>query len=138
MKLHGLILAAAIAAVPGVLSAQAPVRIAPDEAMQCAVWASALSEVVEDPASKTALLYALSYFVGHYEGATGKSISEGHDEALVTAVGRNVDGFSGMCQAHMGAYGPRMVEWGSKLNELGERLSAEEAATGADNVTAAK
>ena len=118
-------LAAAVAllAVPAHAAAQEAVRIEPKEAMQCAVWASILSEAGETQAG---LLYALSYFVGQYEGATGQSINNGHDEAAVIEVGSNPDAFTPTCQGHMMSFGPRMIEWGKVLNELGERVATEQ------------
>lgn len=121
------IVAVAALAVPAHASAQEAIRIEPNEAMQCAVWASALSEFVPDEETKVGLLYALSYFVGQYEGASGRSIKDGHDEALITEVARYPDAFTARCQGHMAQYGARMIEWGTTLSELGQRLVAEEA-----------
>jgi hypothetical protein len=92
--------------------------------MQCAVWASILSESFEDEETKTALGHTLSYFIGQYEGATGVSVTEGHDEAAVTAVALDPEAYTPMCQRHMEEFSPRMIEWGTVLNDLGERLAS--------------
>ena len=129
MTMHrALLVAAALIGLPFQATAQETIRIEPKEAMQCAVWASMMSGAVTDEQAKQALGYSLSYFVGQYEGATGKSILEGHDEAAIREVALHPDAFSTTCQQHMAGFGPRMVEWGGVLNEVGARIGAEQGA----------
>ncbi|MBN9506944.1 MAG: hypothetical protein J0I69_13045 [Altererythrobacter sp.] len=131
------LLALAVLAVPAHVAAQDAaqdtVRLDPKESMQCAVWASALSGVVTDQDTSAGLRFALSYFVGQYEGATGRSIKDGHDEASVTEVARNPNAFSARCQEHITQFGTRMRDWGAVLNELGQRLVAEDQAKQSGN-----
>jgi hypothetical protein len=119
--------AAAFAALAGVALATSPVaaqqnaRIAPDEARQCAIWASYVSaEIVDDPDTQQALMFATNYFVGHYEGATGRSIAGGDDRAAAEQLVLNLEQVTQMCSAHMEAYGLRMTAWGAALEALGQ------------------
>jgi hypothetical protein len=120
--------AAALAAIAGLLlnaaplaAQQAPVRIAPEDARLCAIWASYLSgELVDDPDSQQALMMATNYFVGHFEGATGRSIAQGEDRAAAEQVVLNLEATTQVCTAHMQAYSERMGQWGALLEQLGE------------------
>ncbi len=114
-SLAGLVLAAAP------LHAQQAVRIDPEEARQCAIWASFLStEMADDAETAQALLFAVNYFIGQYEGATGQSIAEGDDIASAMQMATNMEQITQMCTAHMGDYGGRMIAWGDRLERLGE------------------
>lgn len=115
-SLAGLVLAA----LP--LSAQQPVRIDPEEARQCAIWASFLStEMADDTETAQALLFAVNYFIGQYEGATGRSIADGDDIASALQMATNMEQVTEMCTAHMSAYGDRMIAWGDNLQAIGDR-----------------
>lgn len=113
--------AAAVAlalAVPA--AAQDRVEISADEARQCAIWASFLSsEMADDPETAQALLFAVNYFVGVYEGKTGRSIVIGDNMAAAEGMAENMQGVTDNCAAHMTGYGERMVAWGAVLERLG-------------------
>ena len=117
---------AALLVLPADAQSQEAVRIDPKEAMQCAVWASMVSEEVGDADTQAAVNAAMGYFVGQYEGATGRSVIEGHDEAVIREVALDPD----ICWGHVQRYSPRWVEWDRMLRELGDRLANEQAAKG--------
>ena len=77
-----------------------------------------------DPQQQAALTYALNYFMGQYEGRSGRPIIEALDEKEIVEVAENVASYSQRCAAHMQNYGGRMVNWGAALTELGDRLQA--------------
>ena len=115
VSLAGLVLAASP------VSAQQSVRIEPEEARLCAIWASFLSsEITDDPETSQALLFAVNYFIGHYEGVTGRSIAEGDDMASALQMATEMEQITEMCTGHMAAYGDRMIAWGDSLQRIGE------------------
>lgn len=119
--MRGAVVLAASLALASPLAAQQSVRIAPDDARQCAIWASYVSaEIVDDPETQQALMFATNYFVGHYEGATGRSIAGGDDRAAAEQLVLNLEQVTQMCSAHMEAYGLRMTDWGAALEALGQ------------------
>ncbi len=112
---------AAVVLVAAPVTAQETVRIDPEEARTCAIWASYVaSELVEDPATQQALMMATNYFVGHYEGVTGVSIAQGDDRVAAERVVLNLAETTQMCTRHMESYSNRMVQWGDLLQRLGE------------------
>ncbi|GEM_PF-2031490 len=112
----------ALAAAPVASSAQASALIEPLEAKQCAVWASVMSSQVEDPQTQQAMLFAVNYFVGHYEGATGTGIGDLEDEQALIEVASQLPAYSEICAGHMEAFGNRMISWGQFLSALGAKM----------------
>lgn len=114
----------ALAASP--LNAQQSALIEPSEARLCAIWASFLSsEITDDAETSQALLFAVNYFIGHYEGATGRSIAEGDDMASALQMATNMEQITEMCTGHMANYGDRMNAWGDNLQRIGESDKAQ-------------
>ena len=96
------------------------------ESLQCAIWASYFSVEFQDQPEGAALVNALNYFVGRYEGLTGAGIDKALDEALVVATAENLDALTPVCAARMEAYGTRMADWGKALQAIGERMPGDE------------
>ncbi|MEO6388294.1 MAG: hypothetical protein ABIT16_02240 [Croceibacterium sp.] len=117
-----LIVPMALAASP--VAAQDTVRIDPTEAAQCAVWSSIVGGSSSDAETQKALTYALNYFIGYYEAATGHSIDGALSDEQIVVVANDVPGYAARCSQHMTNYGGRMVTWGAALTALGERLQA--------------
>jgi hypothetical protein len=119
---------AAVLALPIAGPAQAQIRLEPDQAMRCAVWASIMAASSEEKESQDAFAYALHYFIGQYEGASDQSISSDFDEEAIVNVAENLEAYSPVCAGSMIGFGTRMQEWGRAMTELGTRLEIEEAA----------
>ena len=97
------------------------------EAKQCSVWASYVStQLDDDPQTQQALLFAVNYFVGYFEGATGQSIAESDDTEALMTVANELERYSTICAGHMEAFGSRMTDWGEILTRLGESGLTEE------------
>ncbi len=112
----------AVPASPEVAQAreQERVTITAEDARQCAIWASFLStELADDQETAQALLFAVNYFVGVYEGKTGRSIATGDNMAAGNALAADMEGVTQRCADHMTGYGERMVAWGAVLERLG-------------------
>ena len=124
MRVLAAALALALSTASAPLAAQDRVEITAEEARQCAIWASFLSsEMGDDPETAQALLFAVNYFVGVYEGKTGRSIAIGDNMAAAEGMTADMEGVSNKCAALMTGYGERMVAWGAVLERLGEQAS---------------
>jgi hypothetical protein len=119
---------AAFASVP--LQAQAPLPPEAEESLKCAIWASYYSVAFEGQEEAAAFTYAFNFFVGRYEGLTGRGIDEGVDEALVLEAAESIEALDPICSAHMEAYGERMVDFGEAITAIGEKLPDETPAPG--------
>lgn len=120
--------AAAALAIPAAGLAQSDsgsgnnVRMEPIEAKQCAVWASAMVAAFDDPEIEEGLLFAINYFVGYYEGATGRGIGDLADRSALREPIMDIEGFAVICGSHMENFGGRMTVWGTELTQLGDQL----------------
>ena len=121
MRRTGLLAAAALATlVQQPAQAQAVQVITAIEAKQCAVWAGFLADRSADNAeAMAAFLYAANYFVGYYEGLTGRSIDEDEDREALLAVDGEIDRLNRFCGNLMVGYGTRMTEWSQTLTRIG-------------------
>jgi hypothetical protein len=117
-------LAAVASTIP--LQAQEPLSAPVRESLQCAIWASYFSVEFQDQPEGAAFAYAFNYFVGRYEGLTGRGIDQVLDEDLVKTTAEALDALTPVCAERMEAYGTRMVEWGQVLKAIGERMPADE------------
>lgn len=104
------------------LAAQdAPVRIDPEEARRCAIWASFLAEeLAGDADTQRALLFVTNYFVGQYEGATGRSIAQSGTLDVADLISQDFEQATTLCTGHMETYADRMGQWGDQMEQWAE------------------
>jgi hypothetical protein len=89
------------------------VSFSAEDAHQCAVWSSYLSsQMTDDPETAEALLFVTNYFVGYYEGRTGRAIAEADDIAAMIEVEGDLAKVTDKCATLMVGYGERMTAWG--------------------------
>nr|NIS40151.1 hypothetical protein [Desulfuromonadales bacterium] len=116
-------LLAALAALPVALAAPSvaaeTLELSAEEARQCSFWASYLSTEIDDPEVNEALLFAINYFVGYYEGASGRSIGNDGEVDSIVEVAMDIERFTELCSIQMEGFGTRMAEWGDSLDRLG-------------------
>jgi len=111
-------------ALPASLQAQTGGDEEAEVAFKCAIWASYFAAEYEGRPEATALAYALNYFVGRYEGLTGRGIDQGVDANLVMSAAANgLETLTPVCTVRMEGYGTRMAEWGKALQEIGKGMS---------------
>lgn len=115
-----LLAAASIAAMPLSAVAQSTSDAAQED-LRCAAWAAMLSgELEDDPETANAFALMMTYFIGRYEGATGRDISEDMTPAFVVEVGNDMEATSELCLVKMEDLGTRMEGLGTTLMEAGE------------------
>lgn len=71
--------------------------------------------MADDPETVEALLFATNYFVGYYEGRTGRTIAEGNNVAAAIEVEGNLAEVTEKCADLMAGYGERMTAWGASM-----------------------
>lgn len=126
MRRFALPLAALIVlASPVPLYAQTSLSPEAGEALRCSVWASYFSVAFEGEAEEAALTNALNFFVGRYEGLTGRGIDLAIDEELIVSTASDLDALTTVCAARMEDYGERMLGWSRALEALADRLPEE-------------
>jgi hypothetical protein len=120
MPLRTAIFALALAA-SSAAQAQSIDRIEPLVAKQCAVWAASQGSQAQD-AGDTEAARAFEgisqYFVGLYEGMTGRSIDASRDEDALLRVEQDTD-LGLACAGLMQRFGERMTAWGATLGSMG-------------------
>ena len=112
----------ALAVVPVSAVAQTSAHIDPIQAKQCAVWASVMSSQIDDAQTQQAMLFAVNYFVGHYEAATGRGIGDLDADEAMMEVASDLQTYTEICAGHMEAFGNRMISGGQFLTDMGNKL----------------
>lgn len=110
---------AAIAASVAVPASAQEARIEPRLAKQCSLWASYAVSTEQDANVRQVIQFAMTYFSGYYEGATGRAVGDTRDEEALAEVSDDLPRFRQLCMAEMQRYSARMVQWGQDLVEIG-------------------
>ncbi len=95
------------------------------EDFQCAVWVSiiAASPMAQDPEVQTGFNVALGFFVGRYEGLTGRGIDEDWNAQAAEQVVLDLERFADICGTRMDTFGIRLQNLGSEMIAYSERGS---------------
>ena len=102
-----------LAALPSVAQAATSA-----ENLDCAIWTSVTMDENTDPDIVNGLGYALSWFIGLYEGATGKDIDNAMAARVAVMSDADFKKLDGVCIA-------RMQGFGTRLSALAQRLAAQ-------------
>ena len=93
-----------------------PASATPEQDIQCALWASVISGSSEDEQVKEAYAYALNFFLGRYEAASGEDF-----RPAMTAAAEAADADFALleaqdepCSARWEEYLERLDQWGSE------------------------
>lgn len=97
----------------------------PDDDIKCAVWAAFLIGTNDDPEVKAGYSPTMAYFLGRYEGATGKQFQE---EML--RVTKELDEDFNRMVALDDVCPARMEDFGNRLGSLGDEMTSEGEASG--------
>ncbi|KRA83138.1 hypothetical protein ASD76_03440 [Altererythrobacter sp. Root672] len=81
------------------------------------MWAAVVSGSVDDPDLKSAFGFALSYWVGRFEGRTGKNFDDFATVEFVTSLEPKVEALRQRCVPEMEAMGKRMQDWGQRMQD---------------------
>ena len=102
----------AVAAAPGASAAT------PTENLDCAVWASVTMDTLADADAQQGFGFVMNWFIGLYEGATGRDIDDAMVQRMANMTDAEFDRIGPICLDRMSAYGER-------LGRLSERLAAQ-------------
>ncbi|MBT2133503.1 hypothetical protein KK137_04065 [Croceibacterium sp. LX-88] len=110
-------MAALVIASP--LAAQGPAPMSPEAErdLECAMWAALVSGSVEDPEIKTAFGFAMTYWVGRFEGRTGRNFDEFATGEFVTSLEPKAEDLRERCVPEMESMGKRMQDWGQRMQD---------------------
>lgn len=109
-------------AVAGLLLAS-PAQAQPITAqdnLDCAIWAAVAGGASEDEQFKNVLAIALGWFIGQYEGQTGKLIDEELEQGVRNIDDAKYQASAGICMARLGEFGQRLSTLGSGLSKGGQ------------------
>ena len=111
-----------LAPVSAMAQPASPVRPVPEEAeqeLECGMWAAFMAGTAEDPALEKALGFALTYWVGRFEGMTGLDFDRVATAEFVSGLEGRLDELRQSCVPKMEAMGDRMRIWGEQMQKTG-------------------
>ncbi|MFM6931933.1 MAG: hypothetical protein ACKOUT_06800 [Novosphingobium sp.] len=92
----------------------APASVESD--LRCAGWAAMMAGTNQkDKELSTSLSLVLAYFIGRWEGATGKRFEQGLTADYINGNGAAIEGAKDECVPRMMDLGPRLTTWGNVL-----------------------
>ena len=113
-------LVGALAVQPAMAQSAAPApAIATDSDLLCAAWAANTAGKNKTEKEKVGLTVLMTYFVGRWEGATGRSIDEGLTFAYLTNNLAKIEGADAACMVRAGEFGQRLQLVGKRLQNSG-------------------
>jgi hypothetical protein len=88
--------------------------------LDCAFWTAAMVGSLKDENMKQGLSVAMVWFIGRWEGATGRPIEEGMTVANMALAMPRFSGLADQCPQRMIAFGGRVTALGEQLQSFGE------------------
>jgi hypothetical protein len=89
------------------------------ENLDCAIWAAFVAGANDDPEVETAFGIILSWFVGLYEGQTGRVVDAAFTARAEQLTDEDLQAIEERCL-------PRVEAYGERLSALGDRLQGPE------------
>jgi hypothetical protein len=116
--LVAVLLAPASAAAQSI-SSDTPISAEAEQELRCGMWAAFMAGRVEDPELQKALGFALTYWVGRFEGMTGLDFDQVATVEFVSELEGKLDDLRLSCAPKMEAMGDRMRIWGERMQNVG-------------------
>ncbi len=114
-------LLSAVALQPAAAQPVAPVPANSAEAeLICVAWIANAADSAKTEKEKFGMISLLTYFVGKWEGATGRSIEDGLTFAFISANLSKIEGAKADCLARAGEFGRRLQVVGTRLQNSGK------------------
>jgi hypothetical protein len=99
-------------------AALAPASAA-DADLLCAAWTANTAGKAKTEKEKLGLTLLMTYFIGRWEGATGRSIEDGLTSTYLSANLAKIDGVNADCMARASEFGQRLQLVGNRLQNSG-------------------
>ncbi len=113
-------LAGGLAVQPVMAQTTSPApAISADSDLLCAAWAANTAGKNKTEKEKVGLTVLMTYFIGQWEGATGRSIDEGLTFGYLTSNIAKIEGADAACMARASAFGQRLQLVGNRLQNSG-------------------
>lgn len=113
-------LVGALAVQPALAQSAAPASASTaDSDLLCAAWAANSAGKNKTEKETVGLTVLMTYFIGRWEGATGRSIEEGLTFSYLSANLAKVEGANAECMARAGEFGQRLQLVGNRLQNSG-------------------
>jgi len=111
-------LAACMAMLPVVATAQeAPsARVDARTSLDCAMWAAIHAGQTEDKEASGALTFTMTWFLGRFEGLTGKRFDAIVTDRDLEGYATRMDELNRICLPLMQDIGDRMAKWGDSTS----------------------
>ncbi len=110
-----LIAAAALATFGLATAAAAQNADSAEDDLDCALFTAIEAGKTNDTETRNGILFSMLYFIGRWEGATGRKIEVVMTERAITDAALRSDELAGKCAS-------KMMEFGNRLDKLGSRL----------------
>jgi hypothetical protein len=88
---------------------------ASDADLFCAAWTASIASKAKTEKEKLGLTLLMTFFIGRWEGATGRSIEEGLTLDYLTANLTRLEGANPDCMERARAFGQRLQQVGNRL-----------------------
>lgn len=98
-------------------AAQAEQAVTPEQDLRCAAVTMLLGGSMKDEQRKTGVAAGFSYFIGRWEGATGRKFEEALTPEYAIETAKNLDAYRSECGGRMTDFGQRLMTWGKALQE---------------------
>ena len=113
-------LAGGLAVQPVMAQSASPApAISADSDLLCAAWAANTAGKNKTEKEKVGLTVLMTYFIGRWEGATGRSIDEGLTFVYLSANIAKIEGANADCLTRSGEFGQRLQQVGNRLQNSG-------------------
>lgn len=105
--------------------ATAQTALTAEEELQCGLLFAAIGGQAKDESAKAGFGFILSYFLGRYEGRTGKSFEQGATPEVAIKAMVSASTLGPRCQAAAQSMAERAKTMGKVMQEQGRKLQGE-------------
>jgi hypothetical protein len=91
-----------------------------EDDLRCAIWAGHVAGSTDDEKTKQGVGFILTYFIGRYEGASGRRFEDGATVDYVASVVPQLGSLQETCKVRMQSFGQRLIAWGEHLQKAAQ------------------
>jgi hypothetical protein len=91
-----------------------------EQDLRCAILAAYVAGTIKDAEAQKGLEYAMTYFVGRFEGSTGRKFEDVATVDYVNKLVPEIESLRQPCSERMKSFGERLTAWGAALQKSGD------------------